>query len=341
MNLVTGSSGLLGANLIWELVLQNKPVIAAKRPNSDLSKIKDLFRINNSVEHVNYFNKIMWVDVNLFDIHDVEEIISKYKVTKIYHCAGFVSFSDRDKDKMFQLNEVATANIVDACLNFPSIYLCYVSSIATINNSDYSATLDESVFWKTSGHESLYAISKYSGEKQVWRGIEEGLKAVIVNPGVILSLGFGSHGSNKIVAFAEKAYNYYPAGQSGYVAASDVAQCMIKLTESNISGKRYIICENNYSHKEIIHTIQKNLQKPLATKEANYITLYLVYLITKFLNFFRFKVEHFSKASIYSMLNHQTYSNESIKQEIGHQFKPVKELIEQICKNYSTKSLKK
>lgn len=338
MNLVTGSTGILGANLIWELVLQNKPVIAAKQATSDLTNIKELFRINNSVEYENYFNKITWIDLDLFDIFEIEETLKKYEVITIYHCAGLVSFSDKDKEKLFRVNEFATTNLVDACLAFPSIHLCYVSSIATINNSDYQSTLDESVFWKTSGHESFYAISKYNGERQVWRGIEEGLKAVIVNPGVILSAGFSKHGSNKIIEYGEKGSSYYPPGSSAYVAASDVAQCMIKLIELKVSGQRYIVSENNYSHKDIIHTIQHHLNKPLASKEARFTHLYALYLANKFLNFFRFRANTFSKASIFSLLNRQSYSNAKIIKETGHIFKPVKNLIMSFYGNVSTKS---
>lgn len=340
MNLVTGSTGILGANLIWELVLQNKPVIAAKQSTSSLNNIKELFRINNNTEHENYFNKITWIDLDLFDIHEIEETLIKYKITTVYHCAGLVSFSDKDKEKLFKVNEYATANLVDACLVFPSIHLCHVSSIATINNSDYQSTLDESVFWKTSGHESFYAISKYNGERQVWRGIEEGLSAVIVNPGVILSLGFNLHGSNKIFELSEKGSAYYPTGFSAYVAASDVAQCMIKLIELKVSGQRYIICENNYSHKDIIHTVQHQINKPLSTKEANFTHLYLLYLTSKFLNFFRFRAISFSKASIFSLLNLQNYSNAKVIKETGHIFKPVKNLILEFYGNVSTKRLK-
>lgn len=340
MNLVTGGTGILGANLIWELVLQNKPVIAAKQVTSDLTNIKELFRINHNTEYENYFNKITWIEINLFDIYEIEETIKKYKISTVYHCAGLVSFSDKDKEKLFRVNEFATTNLVDACLAFPSIHLCYVSSIATINNTDYQSTLDESVFWKTSGHESFYAISKYNGERQVWRGIEEGLSAVIVNPGVILSLGFNLHGSNKIFEFSEKGSAYYPTGFSAYVAASDVAQCMIKLIELKVTGERYIICENNYSHKEIIHTVQNHLNKPLSNKEANFTHLYLLYLLSKLLNFFRFSKISFSKASIFSLLNRQNYSNAKVIKETGHVFKPVKNLIAEFYVNVSTKRLK-
>ena len=47
-------------------------------------------------------------------------------------------------------------------------------------------------------HNSNYAISKYLSEQEVWRGIQEGLPAVIINPSVILGPGDWRKGSSKI-----------------------------------------------------------------------------------------------------------------------------------------------
>src|SRR5690606_16838545 len=105
--------------------------------------------------------------------------------------------------------------------------LCHVSSIAAINNSDYKTILDENVYWKTSGKESNYAISKYNAEREVWRGMEEGLNAVIVNPGLILTPGFWEQSSAKLVASYHKIGLFYINGIAAYVSAQDVARAMI------------------------------------------------------------------------------------------------------------------
>ncbi|MGZ4090066.1 MAG: NAD-dependent epimerase/dehydratase family protein [Bacteroidia bacterium] len=191
MNLVTGATGIIGSHVVLKLLQANKPVVAARQKNSDVAAVEKLFAYYTK-ESARLFQKIKWVEVDVCDIFSVEEALDG--ITIVYHCAGYISFDRRNREKLFKINEGGTANVVNACL-LKNVTLCHVSSIATINNLDYKDNLDETVFWKTSGRESDYAVSKYNAEREVWRGIEEGLRAVIVNPGVVLSPGFWNQSS--------------------------------------------------------------------------------------------------------------------------------------------------
>lgn len=186
-NLVTGATGILGSHVVLALLQKGRKVVASKQPNSDLSKIKTLFSYYGN-EALRLYESITWVDLDVRDQLMIEDALEG--IDTVYHCAGFVSFNRNERKKMMDINEQGTRNMVNACLHKNIDALCHVSSLATINNLDYTEALTEQVFWKTSGHESAYAISKYNAEREVWRGIEEGLRAVIVNPGVILSPGF-------------------------------------------------------------------------------------------------------------------------------------------------------
>ncbi len=340
MNLVTGATGILGANLIWQLLLQNKAVVAVRRKKSNINQVIELFKIYDNVNYNHYFEKIKWIELDLFDVYSIEEAIKENDIKTIYHCAGFVSFFDNDKNELFKVNEEATSNIVNACLIFPNIFLCHVSSIATINNLDYKVDLNEDVFWKTSGKESYYAISKYKGENQVWRGIEEGLNAVIVNPGVILSAGYRNQSSNKIIEYCIKHGKFYTTGKSAYVLASDVAKCMIKLIEIKAFGKRFIISENNYSHKEIFHFIQNHLNLKKASFELKNYQVYCLYLFDNLLKRLRIKKQALAKATIATLFNVQNYSNAKIKNEIKFNFTPINEALKGCLTGFSTKTEK-
>ncbi len=46
----------------------------------------------------------------------------------------------------------------------------------------------EKVKWDEEANLSAYGNSKYQAEMEVWRGISEGLDAVIVNPTIILGV---------------------------------------------------------------------------------------------------------------------------------------------------------
>jgi nucleoside-diphosphate-sugar epimerase len=46
---------------------------------------------------------------------------------------------------------------------------------------------------------SDYAISKYGAEMEIWRGQQEGLDVIIVNPGIIIGPGFQEQGSGQLL----------------------------------------------------------------------------------------------------------------------------------------------
>lgn len=338
MNLVTGATGIVGSNVVFQLLRQNLPVIACKQSNSDISKVEELFSYYSS-DFKELFSKIKWVDIDVCDFISIEEALEG--VDNVYHCAGLVSFNKKDKKQLFKINERGTANVVNACLNKKIKALCHVSSVATINNLDIKNHLTENIFWKTSGKESDYAISKYKGECEVWRGIEEGLNAVIVNPGVILSPGFSGQSSSKLFSFRQKNSKFYTLGNAGYVSAQDLACVMINLVEKCLFANRYIVIENNYTYKTIFDLIQRYLKKEHTTIYAGRFLLQIAvlteYLRSKVLN----REPAITKTIVQAAFNQQLYSNNKILNDLKYNFTPINQVISQICDTYFTGRNKK
>lgn len=331
MNLVTGATGILGSHVVLALLQNNQPVIACKQKSSDTSKVEELFSYY-SEDYKALFAKIKWVEVDICDIFSIEEALEG--ITNVYHCAGYVSFNPKDTKKITLINETGTKNVVDACLQKKIPALCHVSSIGTINNLDYTLALNEEVFWKKSGKESDYAISKYNGEREVWRGMEEGLNAVIVNPGVILSPGFHEQSSSRLFNNSYKGNKFYTEGMSAYIAASDVAKSMIALVDKKKFGQRYILVEHNYSFRDIFSQMQRNFNKPAPTINVSRVMMIFGSYLERFIAFFTGKERKITRALINSAFNKQLFSNQKIKRELEIEFVPVYQIIEQICKKY-------
>jgi len=331
LNLVIGATGILGGHVVLKLLQNNQPVIAGKQKTSDLKKVEKLFSYYTP-DHKQLFEKIKWVDIDVTDIFSIEEALEG--VNYVYNCSGFVSFNKADRKKLFKINEEGVANIVNACLHKNIGGLCHVSSIATINNSDYILPLSESVFWKSSGKESDYAISKHNGEREVWRGIEEGLNAVIVNPGVILSSGFWDQSSSQLFNVCYKGNRFYTEGKAGYIAAEDVAGCMTELVEKRLFANRYILIEDNYPFKDILDTIQTRLNRPKPGINAGKNLLELARMADAFICTFSGKPRRITKPVIHAGLNTQSFSNTKIKAVYSKGFIPVNQAIEKICKDF-------
>ena len=149
-----------------------------------------------------------------------------------------------------KINVEGTANVVNACLENGVKKLCYVSSIASLGQTEKGEIMDENARWKTSGSNSGYAVSKYGGEREIWRGIEEGLNAVIVNPSVIIGAGCHRKATNKLFHSIRSFLPFYTEGINGYVDVRDVVWAMIILMESNISGERFVLNSENLSLRD-------------------------------------------------------------------------------------------
>lgn len=331
MNLITGATGLVGAHLILQLLQQNKPVAAIKRDGSDILKTKKLFSYYTS-ESENLFNKIKWIEADVCDIYSLLDALQG--IETVYHCAGFVSFNSKDNKQMHRINAEGTANLVNACLEKNIKALCHVSSIATLQNPDITININESVYWKSSPLVSDYAISKYNGEREVWRGIEEGLSAVIVNPGIILGPGFWNQSSGKLIEKCYQGIAFYTNGSSATIDARDVATCMIQLTEKKEFNKRFILTENNYSYKEVLLLLHNALGKKEPSIEAGKVLLTMGKWLDGIKSFFTNKEQLITKETINTTLDNNSYDNKRVKDTLNYQFIPLKATIQFVCNTY-------
>lgn len=112
--------------------------------------------------------------------------------------AAQVSFDPERADDIVSSNTEITTHIVNSCLECGVGLLVHCSSIATLGEPRHegepvteSCTLDSPV------GKSAYAISKIYAENIVRRGIAQGLKAVIVNPAIVIGEGNWTSGSSR------------------------------------------------------------------------------------------------------------------------------------------------
>jgi len=337
LNLVTGATGIIGSHLVLQLLQRGESVVACRQKSSDLEKIKRLFS-HYSDESEALFARIKWIDLDIRDIFAIEDSLEN--VTNVYHCAGFVSFNNRDKKKLDEVNEIGTKNVVNACLTAKNVRLCHVSSLATLHNLDYRLALDEKVFWKKSGRESAYAVSKYNAEREVWRGMEEGLKAVIVNPGVVLGAGFWKQSSSAIFEQCYKGNRFFTGGTTAYISAMDTARTMISLMEKQLFGNRYILIEDNYTYFDIFSQINKRFSKPAPVFKLNRFWLKTASILESAWLLIAGGNKKITRSVINSALNKQVYSNQKIRETLGINFEKIDLVIDKICKIYAKEHIR-
>jgi nucleoside-diphosphate-sugar epimerase len=259
MILVTGGTGLVGSYLLYELARRGHKVRALLRPGKrpyETSKILDCLSAKNDPK--TYL--VEWVEGDVLDPFSLQQAM--LGVEHVYHCAAYISFNPRELHTMLAINIEGTANVVNACLENNIKKLCHVSSIAALGQAEKGEMIDENAKWKTSRLNSGYAISKYGGEREVWRGIEEGLNAVIVNPSVIIGAGCHARASNSLFHSIKDFLPFYTKGVNGYVDVRDVVNAMIVLMESTVHSERFVLNSENLTLREFFIKTADILGKP-------------------------------------------------------------------------------
>lgn len=331
MILVTGGTGLVGAHLLYRLVSEKKKVRAIYRNERKISNTKNVFSVYTE-DYETLFSAIEWIQADLLDISALSEAF--IGVTKVYHCAAFVSFEPDKYHLLRKTNIEGTANIVNLCISNNIEKLCYVSSIATLGHTLNNETISEETNWNPEDDNSVYAITKYGAEMEVWRGTQEGLDAVVVNPGVILGAGIWRYGTGNLFKKAKKGLKYYPSGTIGLVSVDDVISVMIKLMHSNIINQRYVLVAENWTYKDFLQALAKAVQTKPPKKLASMSLLNIGWK----LDWLKYKItgkrRQLTKQIAKSLTTETHYSSDKIKTALNYEFKAVDKTISTIGNHY-------
>lgn len=324
MIFVTGGTGLLGSQLLYDLASNDTPIRAIYRSKKRLGRVRRFFIYRNPEKGIALFESIQWVKGDILDIPNLLEQLEG--CDKVYHCAGLVSFHPDDHSKLFKINREGTANIVNACLDKNIKKLCHVSSTAAIGG-DSKAPITEKTRWKNGAVSSGYSLSKNAAEREVWRGIEEGLNAVIINPCVIFGPGSWDESSLAIFSTVEKGLSHYPPGSNATVDVRNVSQSMIALMESDLSSQRYLCTGSNQSFKELTTEISNQLGIKPPQKEAARWQVILVRILLSFVKGIAGKRSNITKETVKNLFSDKTYDPSKLKNAITIEFIPLKEQV--------------
>src|SRR6478609_6753538 len=256
MVLVTGGTGLVGAHLLIHLTEKGEQVRAIYRNLENIQKTKSLFLLYKKEA---LFESIHWIQGDIIDIPSLDNAFQG--INQVYHCAALISFDPNDENLVRKTNIEGTANIVNFCLKYNVQKLCHVSSIAALGDlAEHETIITEETEWNPEKLHSDYAISKYGAEMEIWRGLQEGLEVVIVNPGVIIGPGFWNEGSGELFKRVKNGMPFYTKGLTGFVAVSDVVSIMYQLMKSPIKGERFTLISQNIVFQDLLNSIADGLK---------------------------------------------------------------------------------
>lgn len=335
MILVTGGTGLVGSHLLLRLIQNGNAVKAIYRKGSLLDRVEKVFNYYDE-KGSELFEKIAWVEADLNDVPALESAFEQ--IEYVYHAAAFISFDPQHYDLLLKTNAEGTANIVNLCVANSVKKLCYVSTIGTIGKSVNGEIANEENEWNDQ-HVNVYALAKYAAEMEVWRGTQEGLPAVMVNPGVIIGPGFWETGSGALFTTANKGYKFYPPGGTGFVTVHDVVHIMVALMDSQIQNQRFITVAKNLSFEEILQKLTKSLNKPQPKVQLKYWQLEIIRIGDLLRSIITGRKRSITKKSIHSMKHRDAYSSDKVKEFINFEFESLDPTIDFSCSHFLKENL--
>ncbi|PTN09054.1 NAD-dependent epimerase/dehydratase family protein [Mangrovibacterium marinum] len=332
MIFVTGGTGLVGSHLLFNLLQTGNKVRALKRPNSNMKAvIKSFSYYTDKAEEL--FQQIEWVEGDILDYHSLEDLLNG--VTDVYHCAAMVSFHPNDHDSMLNNNVKGTANLIDAAIVNKVKRFCHISSIAALGKTQDGTLIDEETYWIPSKQKSAYSLSKFFSEMEVWRGIEEGVDAVIVNPSIILGPGNWDIGSPKLFQTIWKGLKYYTKGETGFVDVRDVVRAMAQLMEARtfeqVKNQRFILNAGNMSYQDFFNQIADALQRPRPKTFASDLILKIAWRAARLASFFSGKRPAITRETVSGSNNINHYNGSKIQRSIDFSYHPLNQTIVDIA----------
>jgi len=325
---VTGGSGLIGSHLLYDLVKAGEKVRVLTRNKGDHQFTKKIFRYYAQNETGGY-DDIEWVEGDILDLFSLKDAMKD--VDQIYHCAALVSFHPEDKKQLFKINIEGTSNVINVALEHNIKKLCYISSIAALGREDNFFIINEDTTWKRSRKNSMYAVSKYAAEREVWRGSVEGLKTIIVNPSVVVGPSEDFKGSSEIFFTVWKGLRFYPKGINGFVDVRDVSKAMITLMKSDIINERFVLSAENLPYLEFFNLIAECLDKKPPNIYVNPIFSEMAWRLGKIKSFITRERPLITRETARTAYQVNRYSNEKICNHINFEFTPIRDSIDNIC----------
>ena len=222
---VTGAAGHVGGNLVRALLARGRPVRAL------------VHRDRRALEGLE-------VEVVRGDVRDPASLRHAFQDAEVvYHTAAHVSISMDEWPRLEAINVAGTRNVVEACLRCGVRRLIHFSSIHALQQEPFDVPVDESRPLAESIECAPYDRSKAAAEREVRKGIAQGLDAVLLNPTAILGpYDYRlSHMGQVLLALGSGKLPALVAGGFDWVDVRDVIEGAMRAEERAPAGAKYIL----------------------------------------------------------------------------------------------------
>jgi nucleoside-diphosphate-sugar epimerase len=317
---ISGITGFLGSTIAKILIDKGEKVVGLKRGSSKLTFLK------------NYSEKIIWKEGDINDIPSLEDAMKGCDFA--IHCAAIISLRSRDALKMYKVNVEGTANMINVALYHQVKKFIHISSVAALPAIE-DHLINEDATWYSKPYPSTYGLSKFLSEREVQRGMAEGLSCVILNPSSIIGNCDWNTGPGLFFTNMDSGLPFYTEGIGGFVDVFDVANIAIKcLYEDKTNNSRFIVSAENISYKLFFEMIAVEMNKKPPTIKLNPLVSYLAIFMDAIKHWITKAERMVTFESLKMAKINPQYDNSKVKKVLNIEFIPMKETVKNACASY-------
>ncbi len=248
---VTGATGLIGSNLVAEMVKAGyTDIVIIVRNRERMGGLERTFGFHGLTLSGSS------VDIVDLDFSDTESLERAFKgADTVFNCAGAIMQGEMTAQQLIDNNVSVTRSVVEASLAAGVKKIIHTSSITVLQPpGDHTTPITEEDMAEATAYDSGYTRSKYYADMEIARGRDKGLQTVIVMPAVVLGEGDWSlNGSSALIPFISRGLPVYAEGVMAYVDVRDVGRAMIALDGCpEADGEAFIVAGGNLSYRELI-----------------------------------------------------------------------------------------
>ncbi len=245
---ITGANGHIGNNLVRSLLDQKHHVRVL------------VFKDKTGLDGLP-------VEIVRGDIRDpasLESLMTKANV--VYHLAAAISISGHDWPLLESVNVMGTRHVVESCLKCGVGRLVHFSSIHAMSQEPFDTPVDEMRSLVDASRSPPYDRSKAAGEREVRKGIEQGLDAVILNPTAVIGpYDFKpSHFGAVLILMALGKLPALVKGGFNWVDVRDIVAAAIRAQEKAPCGAKYLLA----GHWASVHEMAKMVEELTGTSAS-------------------------------------------------------------------------
>ena len=327
--LVTGATGNLGSQIVFELHKAGYRPVVHVRESSDTRFIDSL-----------------GLEKRIADIRQTEKLDSVVAgIDVVIHTIGWPNFRQDRLTQFTGINAMGAVQMLAAAQKAGVKRFLHVSTVAAIGARkrtpngrpvDPYALLDENAEFNLGHLHIPYIMTKHAAEKELWAQAEKGkTELVMVNPSIILAPS--RSGDNRSKAVTRFSYPVLPElhNQINFVDIRDVAPAVIKAAESGRAGERYILAGDDISGRELVLTASALLGK---TPHLLRIPRWIINIAAR-LTLYWSKLAGKSKVSFYpdvvKLLDYDwVYSSRKAREELGYQHRSLVATLSDLLSNH-------